>query len=197
MLRTIHLYGEMAERFGTNYKLDVEHLGEATHALASQIPGLRAYMMERHFQCVRGEDLSKGYILGEEEITFQGRGDFHIVPAIAGSKQGGLGKLIAGILLIGVAFWMGPTTAIFGSVTWGNVAGIGLAMALAGLSQLLTPQPKKKKKNDSFTFNGAVNTTDQGVPVPLVYGRTMTGSVVLSAGISADDYPISPDDSGK
>lgn len=190
MLRTVHLYGEMGERFGTSFELDVGTLGEATHALGTQLPGLRAYMQERNFRCVRGDSLEAGIELGPEHIRFNGRGDLHIVPAVIGAKQGGIGKLIAGILLVGFAFWMAPAAGIAGTM-WQNVAGVGLAMALGGLSQLLTPQPKKKKKQDSFIFNGAVNTSDQGVPVPLVYGRTMVGSVVLSAGVTSEDYPIS------
>jgi predicted phage tail protein len=61
---------------------------------------------------------------------------------------------------------------------------------LGGVAQLLTPTPKvpqgADKQDDprkSYSFSGIQNTSRQGVPVPIVYGETLVGSVVISAGI--------------
>jgi predicted phage tail protein len=35
----------------------------------------------------------------------------------------------------------------------------------------------------SYSFSGVQNTSRAGVPVPVVYGETLVGSVVISAGI--------------
>jgi predicted phage tail protein len=65
------------------------------------------------------------------------------------------------------------------------IAGIGLV--LGGVAQLLTPTPKiSQDEGDprkSFSFSGIQNTNRAGVPVPVVYGETLVGSVVISAGI--------------
>jgi predicted phage tail protein len=66
-------------------------------------------------------------------------------------------------------------------------------MIIGGVIQLLTPVPKGSAANTaanapSYVFNGAVNTQAQGNPVPLLYGRMIVGSAVISAGISAEDY---------
>jgi len=66
-------------------------------------------------------------------------------------------------------------------------------MILGGVVQLLTPIPKGSAANTaanapSYVFNGAVNTQAQGNPVPLLYGRMIVGSAVISAGIKAEDY---------
>ncbi len=59
---------------------------------------------------------------------------------------------------------------------------------------MLAPQPKATAGGaevtnlPSYTFNGPINTTAQGNPVPLGYGRMIVGSAVISAGITADDY---------
>jgi predicted phage tail protein len=66
------------------------------------------------------------------------------------------------------------------------------ALVLGGVAQLLTPTPKinqpgtPQDNNDprkSYSFSGIQNTSRQGTPVPIVYGETLVGSVVISAGI--------------
>lgn len=62
-----------------------------------------------------------------------------------------------------------------------------------GVIQMLSPQQKGISAKDnpdngaSYNFNGPVNTSAQGNPVPLLYGRMICGSAVISAGILADD----------
>ena len=91
-----------------------------------------------------------------------------------------------------------------------NVVGfIGVSMILSGTAQLLSPQPADlpgltgasggrgnsfdPANNDpadnraSYIYNGAVNLTAQGNPVPICYGRMRVGSVVVSAGVSTTD----------
>jgi len=140
-------------------------------------------------------------------------GDFHIVPAVRGAggmASGGRGKgilmVIVGVALIATAFigaavfaggagmWAGMSAGIMGtSVTWSNVAMLGAALALSGAASLLTPQPKDNKvettgdsRKQSFFFNGAVNITEEGTPVPVIYGRVLAGSVVVSAGVYSE-----------
>ena len=60
-------------------------------------------------------------------------------------------------------------------------------MTLSGIAGLLTPTPKTPEQTEdpreSFNFSGITNSSAPGVPVPIVLGRTITGSVVVSAGI--------------
>ena len=72
------------------------------------------------------------------------------------------------------------------------VAGI---MAVAGgVMAMLTKSPNMNDygsassadSRPSFLFNGVVNNTEQGVPVPLVYGRHLTGSTVIYAGMDVE-----------
>ncbi|MNS78223.1 Bacteriophage lambda tail assembly protein I [compost metagenome] len=70
---------------------------------------------------------------------------------------------------------------------------MGIAMAMGGVVQMLSPQQKGLSAADSpengasYNFNGPVNTSAQGNPVPLLYGRMIVGSSVISAGIFAED----------
>ena len=58
------------------------------------------------------------------------------------------------------------------------------------MAQLLTPVPtvptgidSPKDPRKSYSFSGVQQTSRAGVPVPIVYGETLVGSVVISAGI--------------
>jgi len=68
-----------------------------------------------------------------------------------------------------------------------SVGLLGVSLVLGGVAQLLTPTPKISKDEadprKSFSFSGIQNTSRAGVPVPVVYGETLVGSVVISAGI--------------
>jgi len=48
-----------------------------------------------------------------------------------------------------------------------------------------TPQAPNREANKikNYSFSGITNTTAQGFPVPIVYGRCFTGSAVISAGL--------------
>jgi predicted phage tail protein len=72
-----------------------------------------------------------------------------------------------------------------------SVLGIGRQpRLLGGVAQLLTPTPKVPQGADgqddprkSYSFSGVQNTSRAGTSVPIVYGETLVGSVVISAGI--------------
>jgi predicted phage tail protein len=41
----------------------------------------------------------------------------------------------------------------------------------------------EKDPRKSYSFSGIQQTSRQGTPVPIVYGETLVGSVVISAGV--------------
>jgi hypothetical protein len=45
------------------------------------------------------------------------------------------------------------------------------------------PPQDNNDPRKSYSFSGIQNTSRQGTPVPIVYGETLVGSVVISAGI--------------
>ena len=99
---------------------------------------------------------------------------------------GAVGRIIAGIALVAVGLFV-PGIGALGVQL---LVGVGASLVLGGVAQLLTPTPKiptgPDTQNDprkSYSFSGIQNTSRQGVPVPIVYGETIVGSVVISAGI--------------
>jgi predicted phage tail protein len=84
---------------------------------------------------------------------------------------------------------LGSKTAVVAPMMF----GMGVSMAMGGVVQLLSPQQRGLSTRDSpdngasYSFNGPVNTSAQGNPVPVLYGRMIVGSAVISAGIYAED----------
>ena len=138
---------------------------------------------------------------------------FSITPIVAGAGRGA-GQIALGLGLIAFAIVAGPAVAAFGTVATGPVAtgfavhsgfvlgsaaataigGIGASLVLGGIAQALSPTPqpsrlergKEAARLESFNFSGIVNTTQQGLPVPVAFGRVFTGSGVISSGLDVD-----------
>jgi predicted phage tail protein len=182
MLRKIKLYGKLAKFVGHRVlEADVATAAEAVRFLVANWPELEQHMADQHYRVSVGK-----YDLALEELHDPaGQSPISIVPVVAGA--GAVGRILAGIALIvatfaipGAAAWLGPTAVKI-------IVGVGAALVLGGIAQLLTPTPTTNKDEGdprkSFSFSGIQNTSRAGLPVPVVYGETLVGSVVISAGI--------------
>ena len=124
--------------------------------------------------------------IGQGELTLAGgAADIRISPRIAGAKAGGVLQTIVGAVLVVVGY-------IFYEYGGQVLVQMGAAMMVGGVLQMLVPQQTTNAAADadngaSYNFNGPVNTTAQGNPVPVLYGRMRVGSAVISAGILAQD----------
>jgi predicted phage tail protein len=204
MLRKIKLYGKLAKFIGHRVlEADVATAAEAVRFLLANWPELEAHMSDQHYRVSIGTyDL-----LAEELHDPAGAAPISFVPVVVGAG-GGFGKVLIGIALIAASFLLPGagafgTFSIFGqaAVAGGFATGIATALSLVGASlilggvaQLLTPTPKlspgqgqgadsEGDPRKSYSFSGIQNVSRAGVPVPVVYGETLVGSVVISAGI--------------
>lgn len=198
MLRKIKLYGKLAKFIGKRVlHADVASAAEAVRFLVTNWPELEKHMADQYYRVSAGN-----CDLAETELHDPAGGqEIKIVPAMAGA--GAAGRIILGVALVALSFAI--PGAAFGAVLAGQISsgvgnailiagqvigGIGASLALGGVAQLLTPTPKIATGSDteqdprkSFSFSGIQNTSRQGTPVPVVYGETIVGSVVISAGI--------------
>lgn len=94
---------------------------------------------------------------------------------------------ISGVGGAAVGSAIGSSAALSGVGLLGSMmSGVGMMMVAGQLLQMLSPQPDTgdaEERAENYLFSGAVNTTRQGGPVPLVYGRMLTGSSTISASI--------------
>ena len=191
MLRKIKLYGKLAKFIGHRVlEADVATAAEAVRFLLANWPELEAHMSDQHYRVSIGTyDLTAGELhdpAGAAPISF--------VPVVAGA--GATGRIIAAIALIAASFFFPAAAPAAAALTIGGstftavgaaIFFAGVSLLLTGVAQLLTPTPTTSKDEGdprkSFSFSGIQNTNRAGVPVPVVYGETLVGSVVISAGI--------------
>jgi predicted phage tail protein len=188
--RTVRLYGTLGSKFGRKFELvlDSNTVAEAIAALSAQLKGFSEYLLKAKERGVGFAIFAGKRNLGEDELARpSGIEDIRIAPILLGSKNGGVFQVVLGVVLIVV----GAFTSWSGG---GALVQAGVGLVASGMSQLLSPHPKGLKSGDrpdnqpSYVFNGAVNTQAQGNPVPVLYGRMIVGSAVVSAGIHAEDY---------
>lgn len=180
MLRRIRLYGRLAKFIGRRVlEADVATAAEAVRFLIANWPELEQHMADQHYRVSVG-----GYDLTADELHDPaGQQEIKIAPVVAGA--GAVGRIIAGVALIALSFISG-----IGALAVSLMVGVGASLVLGGVAQLLTPVPtmntgkdSEKDPRKSYSFSGIQQTSRQGVPVPIVYGETLVGSVVISAGI--------------
>lgn len=206
-MNNFYFHGDMGDKFGEHYKLNVHTPAQALRLLSFQLKGLKEYVKDNDFQIVKNNHpIAEVELLCGSEST----GDVHFFPLLSGAKSGGVGKAVAGVALAAVAFAaapavvgaLGPTqglattafTAFGASVSFGSIALFGGAMALGGVAQMLAPTPQTASyqaqeapdQRASFLLQGPTNTAQEGQPIPLVYGKIQAGSIIVSAGLTPE-----------
>lgn len=192
-MKTIILLGELGKRYGRRHLLDVKSPAEAVRALCANFKDFAAFVSASSERNVGYRVLNMREDVGADELHNPASRRITIAPVIAGAG-GTIGKILIGAALIAASFLVPGlgAVALFGTTTLATVAfSVGVSLALGGIAQMLSPQPKfdgpQEEQQPSYVFNGPVNTTAQGQPVPVGYGRMIVGSAVISAGISVED----------
>ena len=198
------LYGPLAKFVGQRkFLAEISSAGEAIRMLLANFPGLERHMADQHYKVI-----VDNYEADLDEIHYPASQTIKIVPVLGGAG-GGTGKILAGIAIVAASIVFAPTIGGFlglgaGAVTSGaagtmavitSITGaIGVSLILGGVAQMISPQQnmgaltsgREAARLESFTFSGIVNTSKQGLPVPVAYGRVFVGSAVISSGLDVN-----------
>lgn len=200
-MRTIKLYGHLGKKFGRVHRFDVRTPAEAVSALCANFPEFKPHVLEHNepgYRVLVGKQDRSAV----EELILPADNSISFIPVTVGSG-GNFGRIVLGAFLIWVApyaaGYLYSTTALsIGTVTTIStaVAAVGASLVLGGVAGILYKPPKVQardgeKDKGSTNFNGPLNLSTQGNPVPLAYGKVMVGSQVISANIvtSKKIYP--------
>ncbi|EEE4210047.1 tail assembly protein [Salmonella enterica subsp. enterica serovar Muenchen] len=190
VMTNIKLSGSLAKMFGRAHQRLISTPREVFRALSVTVPGF-----EKYLNTSKARGLTYAVMVGkrnifESDLDFPNAGqEIRIVPVIMGSKRSGILQTILGAALVAVSIWI-PGVSIAAS---NMMFAAGASMALGGIAQMLSPQPgglasKQDADNKaSYAFGGVTNTTAQGNPVPLAYGKRRIGGAIISAGIYVED----------
>lgn len=193
-LKVIRLYGVLGFKFGRVHHLAIDSPREAIKALSVLYEGFEQFLANAHLKGLEFAVFKGKRNISEDELNLDTSEEIRIAPVIKGSKRGGFFQTVLGIAMIGLAVWNPAFLAMSATTNSALMLG-GAAMAIGGVVQMLSPQPRglsirqDADNKPSYAFGGAVNTTAQGNPVPLFYGlgRREIGGAIISAGIYTED----------
>ena len=197
-LTQIKLHGILGEQFQSEWKLNIESVAEAIHAI--EVNTKRRFCKQliendknniKYRVLVNGEDVIDTRVMDINniesmrncELTIKRKIEkIDIVPVIEGAGFfDDIGDWFNTIVGIGLAIYgLGTgSAALFFA---------GVQLASQGIANLLAEPPEYEdfrdievgNKRASYLFNGASNTVNEGGPVPIGYGRLIVGSQVIS-----------------
>ena len=197
-LTQIKLHGILGEQFQSEWKLNIESVAEAIHAI--EVNTKRRFCKQliendkndiKYRVLVNGEDVIDTRVMDINniesmrncELTIKRKIEkIDIVPIIEGAGFfDDIGDWFNTIVGIGLAIYgLGTgSAALFFA---------GVQLASQGIANLLAEPPEYEdfrdievgNKRASYLFNGASNTVNEGGPVPIGYGRLIVGSQVIS-----------------
>lgn len=183
-LRTIRLGGQLGQRFGLCHHLAVQSVAEAIVALEALYPGFRQLIRQLDAAGMQFRVTVARRDVTEQELRLVSQGDILIMPVLAGA--GGNNKILGGVLIV-----VGALMYAYGGQA---VMMAGVGMMASGAMMLLTPVPKadagqmeRDAGKQSYLFNGAANSSAQGMSAPVGVGVHRVGGIIVSAGIAVED----------
>ena len=187
MLKKIKVYGTLKKFLGqAEFEVDLNTPREAISFLVCNFKGIEKHMADQLYTIQVGAK-----VITEDLLNFISQDDIKIIPVVHGNFLPillGIGALVGGSAITAGTF-IGSTLIATALTT------IGTTMIIDGVTSMLTPQqdPVSPVSNQSsldpsalasnYSFTGLTNISNAGVPVNLVYGEILVGSIVVSNGV--------------
>ena len=187
MLKKIKVYGTLRKFLGqAEFEVDLNSPREAISFLVCNFKGIEKHMSEQFYTIQVGAK-----VITEDLLNLNTQDDIKIIPIVHGNFFQillGIGAILGGGAITKYASFIGAK--LLASV----LTTIGTSMILNGVSTMLTPQqnnlsPTGQDSLDpaalasNYSFTGLTNISNAGVPVNLVYGEILVGSIVVSNGV--------------
>ena len=187
MLKKIKVYGTLRKFLGqAEFEVDLNTPREAISFLVCNFKHIEKHMAEQFYTIQVGSK-----VITEDLLNFNSKDDIKIIPVVHGN-------FLPILLGAGALFGASTITAgtFLGSTLLVNaLTAVGTTLIIDGVTSMLTPQettssavsgqdsldPSALASNYSFT--GLTNISNAGIPVNLVYGEILVGSIVVSNGV--------------
>ena len=188
MLKKIKVYGTLRKFLGqAEFVVDLNTPREAISFLACNFKGIEEHMANQFYTIQVGARR-----ITEDLLNFQTQDDIKIIPVVHGNF---FPILLGAGALFGASAVSGAAT-FFGQALLANaLTAVGTSMLIDGVTSMLSPQqstmsPTSQQDSldpaalaSNYSFTGLTNISNAGVPVNLVYGEILVGSIVVSNGV--------------
>ena len=209
MRHKILLLDELGERWGESHTFyNLRTPADAIRLLCINYPDFGKYLATSHEQGIAYQVTQVGHELKSNELTLPlGQHDLVITPVIIGSESAV--RAIAGAALIATAVITGGAGGFFATFSAGGLTGaaatIGASLVLSGVQEMLAPQmptydasfdvgrtgfnggPAALERGadgqQSYAYRGASNTVGIGKTIPIVYGKALLGSHLITTDV--------------
>jgi len=193
----IILEGALGKEFGREWELVADTPARALKLIDANKPGLFAWIRKnldiyKHYEVVVGFEDGEMVEIDEDGLTHLPKKPTSIrfVPIVEGA--GAASRIIAGVVIIAASVISQQYYGVSAGIAQFGIA-MGASLALGGVISLLTPMQnssvttEERKDKTSYYFDGPVNTSEQGVAVPVIYGdQILVGSQAISVSVNID-----------
>jgi predicted phage tail protein len=199
----VYLEGPLGKAFGREWTLAVHSPMHALKLINANKPGvfnwIRANLKKyARYRVVCEHENGNPTELNDETFKLDGKASaIRFAPVVEGAGGNGIGEFVAGAVILVAGLYSGGTAwAAYGPM----MTAAGASLMVGGVAAMLAPKPGDSSSSgdnsNSTYFSGPTNTTTQGAPVPLIYGRNiMVGSQAISARLTVDQLLTTPNGS--
>lgn len=184
----VTLHGILAKEFKKTFSLAIKRPKEVFDAISCTHNNFRHRIVELANQGVHFTLLVDGKKMTtiEDLSIVSDNQQIDIIPLVCGA-----GKAGAIIAVIALGILTGGAGIV---LSMSFLTNIGVGLVMMGIQMALAPKPKMDRPSadvnsakQSFLFSSKANTAEQGIPVPVGYGRLRVGSAVIQSTIKS--YP--------
>ena len=193
MLRKIKVYGRLRKfLWQAEFEADAKNVIEVISFLKCNFKGIDRHMMNQPYKITCGKT-----VITKNLLTLESTNEIKIVPVAHGNFFGialGIGALFGGSAVAAGTTFLG--SGLIATVASSALSMVGTNMVIGGVTQMLTPQRQNTNSAASsmdrldpaalasnYSFTGLSNISQAGVPVNLVFGEIIVGSITVSNGI--------------
>tara|TARA_R100001510_G_C7624906_1_gene184959 strand:- start:68 stop:643 length:576 start_codon:yes stop_codon:yes gene_type:complete len=182
-MKKIKLYGKLRKMVGQSIlEADINSPLEALSFLNCNYKGIQEHMALQPYQIICGD-----LVVSKDILNVQTDQMIKIVPIAHGNFFS---------FIIGAALKFVAKKVVLPKLLTTVISTIGTQMIFNGINNILTPQRKTNQSPTSqmdrqdpsafaanYSFTGLTNVSQAGVPINLVFGEILVGSVTVSNGV--------------
>ena len=182
-MKKIRVYGRLRKFIGqAELEAEVSSPLEALSFLNCNFKGVEEHMAQQPYTIICGD-----ITISEDFFNLQTDSDIKIIPLVHGNFFS---------FFVGIGLKIFAKKVVLPKLLTTIISTVATQMIFNGINNLLTPQRQNNRSAASdmdrldpsafasnYSFTGLTNVSQAGVPVNLVFGEILVGSVTVSNGV--------------